>query len=49
MQILNRINYSDAGTNPVKFREENGEINSLEIHADFVKSIFSQLPKQKTT
>lgn len=40
VQVLNRINYSSEQTHPIRFKEDNGELLQVDIHSDFVKSIF---------
>jgi len=40
VQVLNRINYSSEWTHPLRFKEDDGELLQMDIHSDFVKSIF---------
>lgn len=40
VQVLNRINYSSERTHLIRFKDDTGEILQVDIHSDFIKSIF---------
>lgn len=47
VEILNRVNFSSNGTNPVKFTGETTGGMTLSVSSDFVESIFKHLPSAK--
>lgn len=48
VQVLSRINYSSQQIHPIRFRDDASDILHMDIHSDFIKSIFEGVMPDNT-
>ena len=49
INVLNRVNYSSQKGGPIRFAEDGKHLLGMDIHSDFVKTIFEGITRPSDT